>query len=220
MKLLLRTLVPLIIIQQKPRIMSLQKFDFRTAVLLLMIVIIGALRVVFNFNYEISPLANFSPLGAMALFSGAYFNKSRKAFAFPLLTLFVSDFILHQTVFKAYGNGFLYSGWYWVYGAFALMTLAGRWMIRKVTVHTFLLSVFACVFIHWIVSDIGVWIGSKIYAQTVSGFMNCLAAAIPNEGHFLAGTLVYGTVMFGVFEWMKQRYTSLQLKMIRRNGYK
>lgn len=196
--------------------MSLQKLDFRTAVLLLMIIVIGALRVIFNFNYEISPLADFSPLGAMALFGGTYFNRSWKAFAFPLLTLFISDFILHQTVFKAYGNGFLFSGWYWVYGAFALMVLAGRWIMRKVAVHTFLLSVFACVFIHWIVSDIGVFIGSKIYAQTAGGFIDCLVAAIPYEWRFLAGTVVYGSVMFGIFEWMKQRYSSLQLAY--RNG--
>ena len=86
--------------------MSLPKFNPRTTVLLIMIIVIGALRVIFNFSYEILPLANFSPLGAMALFGGAYFNKSWKAFAFPLLTLFISDFILHQTVFKAFGNGF------------------------------------------------------------------------------------------------------------------
>lgn len=194
--------------------MSLQKFDFRTAILLLMIIVIGALRVIFNFNYEISPMANFSPLGAMALFGGTYFNKSWKAFAFPLLTLFVSDFILHQTVFKAFGNGFLYNGWYWVYGAFALMTLTGRWMIRKVTVHTFLLSVFACVFIHWVVTDIGVWIGSAIYAQTLGGFIDCLVAAILFEWRFLAGTIVYGAIMFGIFEWMKQHYSSLRLKSV------
>jgi len=191
--------------------MTLTKFNPKTLVLLLIIIIIGTLRVISNFNYEISPLANFSPIGAMALFGGAYFNKSWKAFLFPLLTLFISDFILQQTVFKAYGNGFLYSGWYWVYGAFALMTLAGRWIMRHVAVHTFLISALTCVFIHWIVSDIGVWIGSKIYAQTLGGFINCLIAAIPFEGRFLAGTLVYGIIMFGSFEWMKKRYSSLQL---------
>jgi len=195
--------------------MSLQKFDFRTAILLLMIIVIGALRVIFNFNYGISLLANFSPLGAMSLFGGAYFNKSWKAFTFPLLTLFISDFILHHTVFKTYGNGFLYNGWYWVYGAFALMTLAGRWLMRHVGIYTFLLSVFTCVLIHWVVTDIGVWIGSKIYAQTTGGFIDCLVAAIPFEWRFLAGTLVYGVIMFGIFEWMKQRYSLLQLKSVK-----
>src|SRR5215207_11121587 len=107
--------------------MSLNKIDPRTIIVLLMIIITGAVRIVFNFSPEISPIANFSPVGAMALFGGAYFTRQWKAFSFPLLTLFLSDFVLQQTVFKPYDTGgLLYGGWYWVYGAFALMTLAGR----------------------------------------------------------------------------------------------
>lgn len=190
--------------------MTSKKFNPRTTVLLLFITATAALRVIFNFNYDISPLANFSPLGAMALFGGAYFNKQWKAFTFPLAMLFISDLILHQTVFKAYGNGFLYQGWYWVYGAFVLMTLVGRTM-KKVTITRFLWSVITCVLIHWIVTDLGVWMGSKIYAQNIDGFVACLENAIPYEWRFLAGTLIYGTILFGLFEWMKRKYTTLQV---------
>jgi len=188
-----------------------KKIDLSTTVLLLFIIVTAALRVIFNFNHEISPLANFSPLGAMALFGGAYFNRKWKAFAFPLAMLSISDFILHQTVFKTYGNGFLYKGWYWVYGAFALMTIVGR-MIKKVTVSRFLLSVVICVFIHWIVTDLGVWIGSKTYSQNPGGFVTCLENAIPYEWRFLAGTLIYGAILFGLFEWFKRTYPALQIK--------
>src|SRR5215212_1836295 len=111
--------------------MTTQKLNLRTAILLIMILAIGAIRIVFNFNHDISAIANFSPLGAMAIFGGAYFDKRWKAIVFPLLTLFISDFILHQTVFKSYGNGILYGGWYWVYSAFLLMTLAGRWIMKR-----------------------------------------------------------------------------------------
>ena len=189
--------------------MSTIKFDPRTAVLLIIISITAAIRVIFNFNYDVSPLANFSPLGTMAIFGGAYFDRKWKGFAFPLLMLFISDFILHQTVFKAYSSGLLYSGWYWVYGAFVLMTITGRWLLKIVTVNRFLVSVLACVFIHWIVSDLGVWIGSTKYAQDLSGFMACLINAIPYELRFLTGTLVYGIILFGLFEWMKRRYPAL-----------
>src|ERR1051326_4060072 len=103
--------------------MTPKKIDPGTTVLMLFIIATAAVRTVFNFSYEISPLANYSPLGAMALFGGAYFNRRWKAFAFPLLMLLASDVVLHQTVFKRYGNGFLYDGWYWVYGAFALMVV-------------------------------------------------------------------------------------------------
>jgi len=188
------------------------KFNPRTLVLLIFISITAIVRVIFNFNHDISPLANFSPIGAMALFGGAYFNKKWKAFAFPLLMLFISDFILHQTVFKAYSNGFLYSGWYWVYSAFALMTLVGKWLLKKVTINLFLFSVLICVFIHWIVTDLGVWIGSKTYSQDLNGFIACLVNAIPYEWRFLAGTLVYGIVLFGLFEWMKRKYSVLQVR--------
>jgi hypothetical protein len=180
-------------------------------VLLTFIFLTAALRVIFNFNYEISPIANFSPLGAMALFGGAYFNKKWKAFAFPLVILFISDFILHQTVFKKYSNGFLYGGWYWVYGAFALMVLCGRWLLRTITVTDFMISVVTCVFIHWTVTDFGVWIGSKTYTQDLNGFIACLENAIPYEWRFMAGTLVYGVILFGLLEWMKRRYLVLQV---------
>ena len=189
--------------------MTAKKFDPHTTVLLLFVTATAALRVIFNFNYDISPVANFSPLGAMALFGGTYFNKKWKAFTLPLAMLFLSDLILHQTVFKAYGNGLLYQGWYWVYGAFVLMTIVGRKM-KKVTINAFLLSVIICVLIHWIVTDLGVWIGSKIYAQNISGFVSCLANAIPFEWRFLAGTLIYGIILFGLFEWMKRKYIILR----------
>lgn len=190
--------------------MTAKKFNPRTTILLAFIFATAVLRVIFNFSYEISPLANFSPVGAMAIFGGAYFNKKWKAFAFPLLMLFISDLFLHQTVFKAHAGGLLYNGWYWVYGAFALMTITGKWLLQKITISRFLLSVMTCVFIHWIVTDFGVWTGSKIYAQNFSGLAVCLENAIPYEGRFLAGTLAYGIILFGSFEWMKKRFVILQ----------
>lgn len=180
------------------------KTDFRTVLLLLFITTIAVVRIILNFNHDISPLANFSPVGAMALFGGAYFNRQWKAFAFPLLMLFLSDFILHQTVFKSYGSGILYSGWYWVYGAFALITLAGRWLLKKVTVQRFLISVLVSVVIHWLVSDIGVWYNSKFFSQDIQGYIECLIVAIPFEWRFLSGTIIYGAILFGVFEWMQR----------------
>ena len=191
--------------------MSFIKFDLRAVLLLVFITAIAAIRVIINFDTQISPLANFSPVGAMALFGGAYFNKQWKAFGFPLLMLFLSDLVLQQTVFKAYGNGILYEGWYWVYGAFALMTLAGRWLLKKITIRTFITSVLVCVLIHWTITDIGVWYGSKIFSQNLEGYIDCLVVAIPYEWRFLTGTLVYGIILFGLFEWMRQRYSILKM---------
>jgi len=188
-----------------------KNFDLRTTTLLIFISAVAALRITFNFSPEISPLANFSPVGAMAIFGGAYFNRKWKAFVFPLLMLLISDFVLHQTVFRKYGNGFLYGGWYWVYGAFAVITIVSRWILTKITIQRFLVSIVVCVLIHWIITDLGVWIGSIRYPQTLNGYVICLENAIPYEGRFLAGTLLYGIALFGVFEWMKRKYPALQM---------
>lgn len=190
--------------------MSFSKFNPRSIVLILFVLLTATIRIITNLNTHLSPIANFSPIGAMALFGGAYFTKEWKAFGFPLFALFVSDLILSFTVFNQYRQGLLYGGWFWTYGAFALMTLAGRWIIKHVSVSTVLLSTICCVFIHWIVTDFGVWLNGILYAKTVGGFINCLIAAIPFELSFLAGTVFYSAILFGAFEWMQQRYRVLK----------
>jgi hypothetical protein len=71
-------------------------------------------------------------------------------------------------------------------------------------------SAFIVVFIHWIVTDFGVWMGSTVYAQTFMGFITCLITAIPFELNLLAGTLLYSIILFGCFQWMQGKYPVLQ----------
>ena len=187
-----------------------KNFNPRTSILLIFVSAVAILRVAFNFSSDISPLANFSPVGAMAIFGGAYFNKKWKAIVFPLLMLFLSDVVLQLTVFKKYGSGVLYGGWYWVYGSLGVITIVSRWILTKITINRFLVSVIVCVSIHWIITDLGVWIGSTRYPQSLNGFVICLENAIPYECRFLAGTLIYGISLFAIFEWMKRKYPVLQ----------
>ncbi len=174
--------------------MSIPKFNPRSSILFLTILLIGIVRFVFIYDNQISPLSNFSPLGAMAVFSGAYFNRSWKALCFPLFTLLLSDLILSFTVFSQFNDGFLYGGWYWTYSAFMLMTLSSKLITRKISVPSVLTTTFVVVFIHWIVTDFGVWVGSAVYAQTLMGYLQCLVAAIPFELNLLAGTLLYSAI--------------------------
>ena len=92
---------------------------------------------------------------------------------------------------------------------FALMTIASTWLVKKVNVLSLFNAAIATVFIHWIVTDFGVWLGSSMYAQTLSGYMLCLVAAIPFEYNLFAGTVVYSAILFGCFEWMQKKYAVL-----------
>lgn len=187
-----------------------KKFNPRNAVLMLIIVLIAFIRVFNNFSVHITVLANYSPLAAMTLFGSAYFKDNLKAILFPLLTIFLSDLILFATVYNDYGNGFLYDGWMWVYGAFLLIAVVSKYIIQKINMQRIAVAVIVAVFIHWIVTDLGVWIGSKTYPQTWAGFNACLAAAIPFELRLLTATIIYSAIMFGVFEFVKRKNPALQ----------
>ncbi|KQN38861.1 hypothetical protein ASE92_05415 [Pedobacter sp. Leaf41] len=192
--------------------MSNLKFNPRNLILLLIILVITLFRLLVTFNSDELQFANFSSIGAVALFGGAYFKDHAKAFAFPLVSLFLSDFILASTIFSKYSNGFLYEGWYWTYLAFALMVLVGRVLLKKINVVSLLSSTLAIVFIHWIVTDFGVWFQNPSYPQTLAGYWSCLVKAIPFEIRFLEGTLIYGAIIFGAFEIMKSKYPVLKMQ--------
>ena len=190
--------------------MEQKTFNPRTIVILLFMLAVACLRIILNTKTAFSLLTNFTPIGAMALFGGAYFNKSWKAYLFPLLTLWISDIALSRFVYYHHWQLF-YNGAYWIYGAFALMVIAGKYVLKNVSVKNILLSAFAITFIHWIIADLGVWSAGSLYPKTISGWWACLAAAIPFERNFLGGTLLYAAIMFGSFEWMKAKFPSLAI---------
>ena len=190
--------------------MNTLKINTYNLLVTLFILVVAATRVGINSSGQLHALTSFSPIGAMALFGGACFRNRGAAFGIPLATLFVSDSLLAITVYSQYSHGILYSGWYWVYGAFLLMTLAGRWLLQELTVKNTLIAAFSITCIHWLVTDMGVWLGSSFYPQTVTGFWSCLAAAIPFERNFLLATLFYSGILFGAFEWVKKSRPVLQ----------
>ncbi len=188
------------------------KFNPRTLTVLLFILVIGIFRALIPVMGDVNVLANYSAVGAIALFGGAYFNNNLKSFSFPLLTLFVSDVILSLTFYQNYSSSFLYEGWIFVYAAFALMVLAGKVLLKNITVLNAFAATVVVVLIHWIVTDFGIWYGSVVYPQTVAGFWIVLRNAIPFELRFMYGTLGYSAVMFGLFEYLKAKYPALKAR--------
>lgn len=189
--------------------MSNVKINPRTTVLILMILIITVWRLLIAFNTNALQFANFSSLGAVALFGGAYFKQRSQSYTVTLLSLLASDLVLYATLYRDYLSNALSAGLY-TYLAFAMMVWVARAMLKRVTVANFILAVATTVFIHWVVSDIGAWLGNPAYAQDFSGYINCLAAAVPFERNFLSGTLIYGTLLFGGFELLKHKYPILE----------
>lgn len=195
--------------------MSTEKINPRFVILIVMMVIVASMRV--PNAAQVTPWANFTPIGAMGLFGGAYFNSTWKKFALPLLTLLLSDLLISQFVYDG-KYGLMYGGWYWIYGIFAGIVLLGGWLLRKVSIKNVFVASLAAALLHWCLADGMVWLGGGTdlrtglpLARDVSGLVQCYAQGFPFMLNFLAGTLGYGVILFGGFEWMKRSLPELAL---------
>jgi hypothetical protein len=196
-----------------------QSINPRFLVLLAFIGLMAALRVANS--AELSPVAHFTPVGAMALFGGSYFANRWKAFGLPLLTLWLSDLAINVVLLDG-KYGIMYDGWYWIYGIFALIVWFGKTLLQKVSVKNVLAASLVAALSHWILADTSVWLagGTDLRTQLplsrdFAGWLQCIVQGIPYMRNFLAGTLVYSTLLFGGFEWLQTRYPRLAVVRVR-----
>jgi hypothetical protein len=182
--------------------MSLQKLNIRNSVLILMIVLATATRV-FSLGTIVS-WANFTPVGAVALFGGAYFSDKWKAYLVPLAILLISDLLINYFKYQHIG---LYGNAVVVYISFAAIVFIGT-LIKKVNVGSVLLVSIGAVVLHWLITD--TTFNSTLYAPGLTGYMQSLTAALPFELKMIAGNIVFCAILFGGFELAKRKYTVLQ----------
>lgn len=186
--------------------MSLNKINTRTVVLIALMLIVSLGRLVsYNFPYTLS---NFTPLGAIALFGGAYFTDKWKAYLTVFCTLFLSDILINYL----YTSKLMlwYSGAIWVYLPFLLMVFIGTF-VKKVSFGNVALASLVAVLFHWLFTDLPFFYGAQ-YPHTLGGYALSLTAAIPFEKNMLLGDVVFGAILFGGFELAKSKYTILRNK--------
>ncbi|HEX5257555.1 MAG TPA: DUF6580 family putative transport protein [Sphingomicrobium sp.] len=153
----------------------------RLIVLLSAIVAAAALRLVPH-------PPNFTPIDAMALFSGAYVGRRMLALAAPLAALLLSDLVL----------GF-YPSMLFQYAAVVLIVLLGSLALSRITILRLVGAALASSILFFAISNFGVWAVSGMYAHTPTGLGACYVAAIPFFQNTLAGDLFYAALLFGGF---------------------
>lgn len=136
---------------------------------------------------------NFSPMDAMALFSGAYLGRRGLAFAAPFGALFLSDAVL----------GF-YPGMEWVYASVAAIVLIGWLVASNKSILRVGTATVAGSVLFFIVTNLGVWLGGGMYARTLGGLEACYAAGIPFFQNTLVGDLFYSALLFGGFALLQR----------------
>lgn len=146
---------------------------------------------------------NFSPIAAMALFSGAYLPHRGLAFVAPLAALFVSDLFL----------GF-YQGMAFVYGSVALTVVIGWLLSSRRSPLPIALAAVASSVLFYLITNFGVWLFSGFYPRTWEGLVACYVAAIPFFQNTLAGDLFFTALLFGGFAFLERLVPELREKRL------
>jgi hypothetical protein len=142
---------------------------------------------------------NFTPIGAMALFGGAYFGKRGLAFVAPIAAMLLSDAII----------GF-HSGILFVYASVALIVLLGQLALSRPTVLRVGAAALASSVLFFVITNFGTWLLSGMYPMTLSGLAACYVAAIPFFQNTIAGDLFYSALLFGGFALLERSVPALR----------
>jgi len=165
---------------------------YRTLLALVLIVLAAALR--------IAPHPwNFTPVGAMALFSGAVLKDRRLAFLFPLVALFVGDIFIG-----------LYKIIPIIYASFLISVAIGLWLRGRRTVARISLATLLGAMQFFLVSNFAVWQFLGTYPPTASGLATCYIAGIPLFWNTFAGDAVYAALLFGGYALAERYLPALQ----------
>jgi hypothetical protein len=129
---------------------------------------------------------NFTPIGAMALFSGAVIKDRRLAFLFPLLALFAGDIFIgfHKLIPI-------------VYLCFLVNVAIGLWLRDRRTVARISLATLLGAIQFFLVTNFAVWWLLNSYPRNALGLAACYLAGVPFFWNTVAGDVLYVTLMFG-----------------------
>jgi len=138
----------------------------------------------------INHLPNFTPVAAIALFSGFYLPK-KYFVVIPLLSMLISDMFigfydwrLTAVVYLGIAMTF-FIGWF--------LKRNGSW--RKAIAGSLTGSV-----IFFVITNFAVWAFYNWYPHSLAGLFDCFAMALPFFRNSLLGDLFYTATLFGIYE--------------------
>ena len=143
---------------------------------------------------------NFTPIGALALFGGAYFSSKRAAVAVPLISLVAGDFFtgFHRLI-------------PYVYASFLVSVAIGFWLRRKKSASRIGAATVAGAIQFFLITNFALWASSiGSYPKGLKGLAECYIAGLPLLGNTVAGDVFYVALLFGGMALAEKRFPSLR----------
>lgn len=154
----------------------------------------------------------FAPQIAIALFGGSLFAKQKQyAFLLPLVSMFISD-LLYQVLFMNHLSSIqgFYEGQYLNYILIAGTTVFG-FGLQSNQLSKFIAGFLAAPTAYFLASNFMVWAfgGGYHHPYTLAGCIQTMADGLPFYPNSVAGTLVFGAVLFGAFRLMVPKFKAI-----------
>jgi len=138
--------------------------------------------------------ANFTAIGAIALFSGLYLSK-KQALLLPLAAMFISD------VFIGFYNIYIMAS---VYIGFALVVLIGKYLQNNIKLLPVALGTLTGSVLFFLLTNTAVWAFGTMYTHDISGLITSYYSALPFFRNELLGNIFYVTTLVGGYEMIKK----------------
>ena len=181
-------------------------------ILFTVILVVLATACKFFFGPELA-WSGFSPVIAIALFSGFIIKQKDMSFMLPLLALFISDAVIQvlysQDMFPYAG---FYNGQWKNYLILMTATLIG-WTLKGRNYSSLIAGAVAAPTIFFLMSNLGVWMSATeaVYTKDFNGLMTCYTAGLPFYKNALIATLVFLPGILFLYNYMASKKTQLTL---------
>jgi hypothetical protein len=139
---------------------------------------------------------NFTPMAAIALFSGFIFMKRYMAILTVVVTMLLTDY---------FAFGFLSPEWFasksmWVVYLSLLFPIVFKsFLQKKLGLLRITGAALTSSMVFFLATNFAVWAFSPMYEKTWSGLVLCYTMAIPFFQNTVAGDLIWSGVIFGVY---------------------
>jgi len=187
------------------------KFSPRLIIFTLILVII-ATACKFFFGPDLD-WSGFSPVIAIALFSGFIMKERDMSFLLPLLALFISDAVI-QLLFKQglFPYQGFYSGQWKNYLILLASTMIGA-LLRGRSYASLIAGALIAPTVYFFISNFMVWNANieNVYPRNFGGLMTCYEAGLPFFRNSLIATIVFLPLILFAYNIMVKQKTELKL---------
>lgn len=143
---------------------------------------------------------NFSPVGAIALFGGAYLNRKHLAYIIPIIALLISDAFL-----GFYGMGMIVT-----YLAFAGSVFIGTLLSRNLKWYTVGAASVAGSVLFFLITNFALIYPETLYTHDLNGIFTSYAMGVPFFSNTLVSDLFFSTMLFGSYYLLSINIPALQ----------